>query len=293
MTPFRKVTGTCDKQQIMIFFASSKTKAGLLMIRFLAIIVMLMSMTMSSFSSLAESAEEKGLAIAIESDVRDQGWVDSRVNLEMVLRNARGNESRRQMRLKSLEVEGDGDKSLTIFDTPSDIKGTGLLTFSHKDKPDDQWLNLPALKRVKRIASKNKSGPFVGSEFAFEDITSQEVEKYTYKYLRQEVMDGQDTFVIERYPIDKYSGYTRQTVWIDKEHYRLLKVDYYDRKDALLKTLTFTGYRQYLDKYWRAATMSMVNHQTRKSTDLLWQNYEFSTGLDDSDFTRNSLQRAR
>lgn len=250
-------------------------------------------MLMLSFFSFAETAEEKGLAIAVESDKRDQGWVDSRVNLEMILRNSRGDESRRQMRLKNLEVEGDGDKSLTIFDTPPDIKGTGLLTFSHKVKADDQWLNLPALKRIKRIASKNKSGPFVGSEFAFEDLSSQEVEKYTYKYLRDEVLDGQDTFVMERYPVDKYSGYTRQTVWMDQLHYRLMKVDYYDRKNALLKTLVFTGYKQYLDKYWRAGTMAMFNHQTKKSTDLLWNDYEFATGLDDNDFTRNSLQRAR
>lgn len=248
----------------------------------------------STESAIAEeTAEDKGLAIAIEADKRDQGWVDSKVNLEMVLKNARGDESRRQMRLKTLEGSDDGDKSLTIFDTPPDIKGTGLLTFSHKVDDDDQWLNLPALKRVKRIASKNKSGPFVGSEFAFEDLSSQEVEKYRYKYLRDEQLDGMESFVIERYPVSKYSGYTRQIVWIDKEHYRLLKVDYYDRKDSLLKTLVSKNYQQYLGKYWRAGIMSMVNHQTRKSTDLIWRDYEFATGLDDNDFTRNSLQRAR
>ena len=256
------------------------------------LLVSLFGLLLSVFS-FAETAEEKGLAIAIESDKRDQGWVDSRVSLEMLLRNSRGDESQRQMRLKNLEVEGDGDKSLTIFDTPPDVKGTGLLTFSHKVEPDDQWLYLPALKRIKRIASRNKSGPFVGSEFAFEDISSQEVEKYTYKYLRDEDLDGQGAFVMERYPVDKYSGYTRQTVWIDKLHYRLMKVDYYDRKNALMKTLEFKGYKQYLDKYWRAGTMAMFNHQTQKSTDLLWNDYEFATGLNDSDFTRNSLQRAR
>jgi Outer membrane lipoprotein-sorting protein len=249
--------------------------------------------SMQASPLLAESPEEKGLAIAYEANKRDDGWVDSQVNLEMVLRNARGDESRRQMRLKSLEVEGDGDKSLTIFDTPADIKGTGLLTFTHKTDADDQWLNLPALKRVKRIASKNKSGPFVGSEFAFEDLSSQEVEKYRYKYLRDETLEGQDTFVIERYPVDKYSGYTRQIVWIDKEHYRLLKVDYYDRKNSLLKTLVSADFNQYLGKYWRPGSMLMVNHQTKRSTELLWKDYEFESGLDDNDFTRNSLKRAR
>ena len=244
-------------------------------------------------SAFAQTSDEKGLAIAVEADLRDQGWVDSRVDMEMLLRNAKGKESRRQMRLKLLEVRDDGDKSLTIFDTPPDIKGTGLLSFSHKQGDDDQWLNLPALKRVKRIASKNKSGPFVGSEFAFEDLSSQEVEKYTYTWLRDETYQEQDVFVIERRPVDPNSGYTRQEVWIDKAHYRLLKVDYYDRKKSLLKTLNSTGYRLYLDKFWRPAKMSMYNHQSGKSTDLLWNNYRFNTGLSDKDFTRNSLQRAR
>jgi outer membrane lipoprotein-sorting protein len=241
----------------------------------------------------AETADDKGLAIAIEADRRDQGWIDSKVEMQMILRNAKGNESKRQLRLSSLEVPEDGDKSLTIFDTPRDIKGTGLLTFSHKQGDDDQWLNLPALKRVKRIASKNKSGPFVGSEFAFEDLSSQEVEKYTYQWLRDESYEGQAAYVIERRPIDRNSGYTRQEVWIDKDHYRLLKVDYYDRKQSLLKTLKSTGFKLYLGKIWRPAKMSMYNHQTRKSTDLLWREYRFNTGLTEKDFTRNSLQRAR
>lgn len=247
----------------------------------------------TTLSAEEQSPEAKGLAIAQEAERRDEGFVDVSVSMGMILRNAKGDENHREMRLKTLEVLDDGDKSLMIFDTPHDIKGTGLLTFSHKVGDDDQWLNLPALKRVKRIASKNKSGPFVGSEFAFEDLSSQEVEKYTYKYLRDEVYEGQDCYVMERYPVDKYSGYTRQITWIDQENYRTLKVDYYDRKNSLLKTLTFHGYQLYLDKFWRADSMMMVNHLSKKSTELLWNNYQFQTGLADRDFTKNALQRAR
>ncbi len=246
-----------------------------------------------SLGLYAETPEEKGLAIAVEADLRDQGWVDMQVTMSMILRNARGDENHREMRLKSLEVPEDGDKSIMVFDTPPDVQGTGLLTFSHKIEDDDQWLYLPALKRVKRIASKNKSGPFVGSEFAFEDLSSQEVEKYTYKYLRDETINGLDCFVTERYPTDRYSGYTRQITWIDKEHYRIQKVDYYDRKNALLKTLTFHNYQQYLDQFWRADSMMMVNHVNSKSTELIWKAYNFQTGLSDRDFSKNALQRTR
>jgi len=241
----------------------------------------------------AQTPEEKGLEIAIETDKRDMGFGDSSSELTMILRNKQGDESTRQMSNKTLEVENDGDKSLVIFNEPRDVKGTAFLSFTHKSGPDDQWLYLPALKRVKRIASDNKSGPFMGSDFAYEDISSQEVEKYTYKYIKDENIDGVDCFVIERYPVDEKSGYTRQVVWIDIDQYRTMKIDYYDRKNSLLKTLSYHEYNQYLNKYWRANKMSMVNHQNGKSTDLLFNDYKFANGFSESDFNQNSLKRAR
>ena len=115
---------------------------------------------------LAETPEAKGLAIAVEDDKRDNGFVDYEANMEMILKNRHGEQSVRHIRSKNLEVQGDGDKSLVVFDKPRDVKGTALLNFTHKTGVDDQWLFLPALKRVKRISSANKSGSFMGSEFA-------------------------------------------------------------------------------------------------------------------------------
>ena len=247
----------------------------------------------SIVNAVAETAEEKGLAIAIESDKRDTGFADSTANMTMELRNKQGDTSVRYIRIKTLEVKGDGDKSMSIFDQPADVKGTAFLTFSHAIKSDEQWMFLPSIKRVKRINSKNKSGPFMGSEFAFEDIASQEVEKYTYKYLRDETINGIDCFVIERIPAYKHSGYTRQIGWINKSEYRPEKIEFYDRKNSLLKTLTYNGYKKYLDQFWRADQLSMENHQTGKSTLLKWSDYKFKTGLSDKDFTRNSLKRAK
>jgi outer membrane lipoprotein-sorting protein len=247
----------------------------------------------------AETAEEKGKAIAVESDKRDSGFLDQTANMVMELRNKQGDVSTRNIRIKTLEVNGDGDKSMSIFDEPADVKGTAFLTFSHAIKPDEQWLYLPALKRVKRINSKNKSGPFMGSEFAYEDLASQEVEKYTYKYIRDEQIktkefpNGVDCFLIERYPAYEHSGYTRQLAWVNKDRYVAEKIEFYDRKNDLLKTLTSDGYRQYLEQYWRPSEMLMVNHQTGKSTLLQWENYKFKNGLEDKDFSRNSLKRAR
>jgi len=243
--------------------------------------------------SFAQDGAARGLEIAQEADRRDTGWSDQTANMTMVLRNRTGQESTRTMRLKTLEVEDDGDKSLTIFDEPRDVEGTAFLSFTHALEPDEQWLYLPALKRVKRISSSNKSGPFMGSEFAYEDISSQEVEKYTYNWLRDEDLEGRSAFVVERFPQYEHSGYTKQVVWIDQEMYQPLKVEFYDRKGSLLKTLTSTDYQQYLDKYWRTSSMHMINHQTGKETTLTWTDYEFQSGLSDRDFNQNSLQRAR
>jgi outer membrane lipoprotein-sorting protein len=241
----------------------------------------------------AGTPEDEGLAIAQEADRRDSGFGDYTNDVKMILKNKQGQESTRVIRSKTLEVANDGDKILTIFDKPLDVRGTALLSFTHREGPDDQWLYLPALKRVKRISSDNKSGPFMGSEFAYEDITSQEVDKFTYKYLRDETLDDMEVFVLERYPKDKKSGYTRQVMWLDKEHYKERKIEYYDRKKSLLKTLVLTDYNLHNDKFWRAYNMHMVNHQTGKSTRLLQSNYQFNAGLIERDFDKNSLKRVR
>tara|TARA_R110002072_G_scaffold187014_2_gene343825 strand:+ start:9190 stop:10026 length:837 start_codon:yes stop_codon:yes gene_type:complete len=241
----------------------------------------------------AESAAEKGLAIATEADSRDNGFGDSTADLAMLIENSVGELSRREMRQMSLEVPTDGDKNIMVFDRPRDLKGTAILTFTHKTTPDEQWLYLPALKRVKRISSADKSGPFMGSEFAYEDLSSQEVEKYVYRYLRDESLEGELCFVVERTPTDENSGYTKQIAWLDKEDYRLQRVDYYDRKNTLLKTMLAADYQQYLDQYWRAQELRMTNHQTGKSTTLKYQNFQFRTGLKDSNFNPGALSRIR
>ena len=265
-------------------------------ITILAIVFLFTAETIYAQTAAAEKSDDPvayGLAIAVESDKRDKGFGDFTADLTMILKNRHGETSERYIRNKTLEIIGDGDKTLSIFDKPRDVKGTAFLSFSHKEGADDQWLYLPALKSVKKISSNNKSGPFMGSEFAFEDLSSQEVEKYTYKYLGDDVLDGINCFMLERDPVDPKSGYTVQIVWIDKEDYKPLKVDYYDRKSSLLKTLTFSNYKQYLDKYWRASEMNMVNHQTGKSTQLIWSDYKFATVLTERDFDKNSLKRAR
>lgn len=243
---------------------------------------------------LAQTPEEKGFEIAARSDRSDNGFGSSTVSATMVLRNAAGQETSRKLRFRTLEraSEDVGDKSLVIFDTPRDVQGTALLSHARILEPDNQWLYLPALKRVKRISSANKSGPFVGSEFAFEDFTSTELNKYTYSYVGETDLDGMSVDIVEWRPRYENSGYTRLLGYYDQDIYQVRKVEFFDRKNAQLKTLRFTDYRDY-NGVWRAHRFAMVNHQTSKETDIVYGDYDFSVKLDDGDFVRGVLQRIR
>ena len=190
--------------------------------------------TTSFFAQSAQSTlspEERGLEIAKAAETADLGFNSSIVELKMILKNKNGQTSERALTTKTLELTEDGDKSMIVFKSPKDVKGTASLTYTHKKGADDQWLYLPAVKRVKRISSNNKSGPFVGSEFAYEDLSSQEVEKYSYKFLEAKG----SLLMVEQDPVDPKSGYTRRVVAYNADRgYRIESIEFYDRKNALV-----------------------------------------------------------
>jgi outer membrane lipoprotein-sorting protein len=260
----------------------------------LIVTVLLLGMVIPGITQ-AQTPEEKGRAIAVQADQHDLGWRDSEAAIRMVLRNRSGQESTRALRLRSLEVTeaGLGDRSVVIFDSPRDIEGTALLSHTKVLEPDNQWLYLPALKRVKRISSKNKSGPFVGSEFAYEDLLSQEVDKYDYRWVRDETCEDLECHVVERIPRYENSGYTRQLIWWDKQEFRPQRIEFYDRKGDLLKTLEYLRYQEYLGKFWRSDIQQMTNHQTGKSTVIVFESWNFQTGQNASLFKPARLKRLR
>lgn len=242
----------------------------------------------------AQTPEEKGLSISKKAELSDNGWGNYSNTLTMTLKNKNGQSTVRHTHGINLEVEGDGDKSLTVFDTPKDVKGTASMTYTHKVGDDDQWLYLPSLKRIKRISSSNKSGPFMGSEFAFEDLSSQEVEKYKHKYIGLVKLSGVVCYKLERYPVAKTSGYKKVIVYLNKANYRPEKIIFHDRKDSKLKTLRYLNYKQYAGKYWRAGQMVMVNHQNGKETTLDFKGYKFNDPtITEESFSQNSLKRAK
>ena len=172
-------------------------------------------------NAFSQSAEEKGLEIIEKSIALDNGFIDSTVEGKMILKDKSGNESVRSFKNFIFEEldETLGDKSIIVFSEPRDVKGTSLLTHANiEPKDDDQWLYLPALKRVKRISSSNRTGKFVSSEFSYEDLSTDEPEDYNFVWLEEIACPADSTLqchVIEATPKNKKSGYSMRVIYID------------------------------------------------------------------------------
>lgn len=242
---------------------------------------------------LAASPAARGLEIARVVDQANSGYGAETSTMEMKLINAHGDETRRKMQSVTREFPGDGDRARIEFLWPADVKGTRLLTWNHKSKNDDQWLFLPDIGGVRRISARSKTGSFMGSEFSYEDLGGQELERYTYSYIEESTISQRKIWVSDRFPVDKKSGYSRQRTFIDQGYMNPIKVEYFDRKGELLKTAEFSGYTKF-GKYWRAATIHMVNHQTQKQSWLIFDERKLgklgSLGLEDDVFDHEALE---
>lgn len=268
---------------------------------FAATVVVVGSGLVGAAANISSSPDpkSKGRQIAEESERRNLGFGDTKAAMKMILESAHKEISVRELRMSTLEQPAAdiGDSSLIVFDQPTDVAGTALLTHAKILDPDDQWIYIPSVSRIKRISSANRSGPFLGSEFAYEDFSTLELGKYEYTWLRDErcpkPSDALECHVVERRPLYENSGYLRQIAWFDRKEFQLRTVAFHNRQDALLKTLTLADYRQYLGKYWRAHDLYMRNHVSGRATRVQWLNFAFKTGLTQAAFDPDALARMR
>ncbi len=235
-------------------------------------------------------ASNKGYQLAKKIDDTNNGFVGDYAELELILYDAHKNKIVRKMNARSMETDDSGDRSINTFVWPADIRGTRLLTWAYDDKDDDdQWIYLPVAKRVKRISSRNKTGSFMGSEFSYEDIAGNELNKYQYTYIGEEKLKGRDTWVVERIPTSPRSGYSKQKVWFDKGYMSILQIEYYDRKGELMKVSNYDDFKKF-DRWWRAQKVTMNNVKTQKSSVVVWLDYKLGINYDEDEFNPDSLQ---
>lgn len=235
----------------------------------------------------------KGYDIAKQVSKHNDGYVGEKASLVMILKDAHGTQVQREMESMAKEGQNDEDKSLLIFLRPLDVKGTKLLTWSHASKDDDQWLYLPSLKRVKRISSTSKSSSFMGSEFSYEDLSGQEVDKYTYTFIQDKVDKTWGEMWVNQRKSKSDSGYSKEVTYILKDKFVPHKVEYFDRKGELLKVATFADYQKYSVKgksFFRANKIIMRNVQTKKESIITWSKREFGQEYNDRMFNKASLK---
>jgi outer membrane lipoprotein-sorting protein len=182
-------------------------------------------------------------------------------------------------------------KSLIRFLYPADIRGTGFLMWEYdNDRDDDQWLFLPALRKVKRIVAREKSENFMGSDFSYEDIGGRDIDDDTFEYLGNEDWNGTPCYMVKAVAKDDDSGYQYRIVWVDVQNLIFTKVEYYDRKGVLLKILTFD--KQSRDgSYWSVEEMRMENVQTQHKTIMKITDIQYDTGISDDYFSERFLTR--
>jgi outer membrane lipoprotein-sorting protein len=237
----------------------------------------------------ARADEKKGMEIGTKIDKAWAGYKSEENDIELELISGNGQSVTRKMHGKGREIASGDEQSIMTIIWPADLKGTRLLTWNHRGKDDDQWLYLPSIERVKRISASGRSGSFMGSEFAFEDLVNAWwVEKFKYDYLRDQKVGSRDTWVVERTPRDKDSGYSKEIAWIDKEYLSALRIDFYDRKGKLLKTADFKQFKKYGNK-WRPDRVEMTNRQTGKKSNVIWTSRAMGKSFSDQDFSPDAM----
>ncbi len=241
----------------------------------------------------SEKNQEKGHSIAKQMALQNSGWKDEVMTLTMELISTEGVKQSFYIRFRVRESERDGDKSLVMIRTPYELKGRTLLTHTHKKESDEYWLYDPSDKKVESLSSKNVSNAFFESDLVYEDLGAYELEKFSYTFLREETVDDRRCFVIQRVPLDVHSTYAKQDVWIDIFHYVPIKIEFYDKKNVLLKIMTFSDYEKYRGGFWRPKTQLMTNVQTGSKTTLRWGTRSFGNGLRLEQFLPENLTRLR
>lgn len=189
------------------------------------------------------------------------------------------------------------DERLTLYFTgPTDVRGVAFQSVNYDEtggREDDQWLYLPAFRQIRRIATADKRGAFMGSEFRFVDMERLRVTDYTQTLIGEEKIDGRNAYVIERKPssdaVINKTGYYRTVVWVDRESHVVLKQTYYDIKGVLFKALVVKKLEK-VQGIWTVMQTDMQDLITKKSSSLVFSNVKYNVGLDDDMFKPTVLK---
>ncbi len=245
---------------------------------------------------IVNAAEMTGRQVMEKQKERHK--VKSEIGAEtMLLVDKDKNQEKRQVKRYAKEVGKDLHRYLVVFLSPGDIKGTALLTWEQKGRENDQWLYLPAQKKMQRIAKGSKKNYFMGTDFTYEDMEPEDIDNFNYTILRTEQFnhDGKsyECYVIQAIPANeekkRESGYSKRIMWIDKKNLVTLKGDFYDRRDRLQKTQTSHELENVGGTVWRPKKTLMNHHEKNHKTVTGIMSRKINTAIDNSVFTERFI----
>jgi hypothetical protein len=217
----------------------------------------------------------------------------SRMMVQMSLVSESGETRNRTVEELSMKDSGGLASTLIIFHEPASVKDTRFLTKETKSADDDQWIYLPALKKVRRIAASQGSESFMGTEFTYDDMKGRELEDDTHNLLKEESYQGKSCYVVESLPKDPSSSqYSKRVQWVDKESLLPIRIELYDKAGKLLKVNEMEKYQK-VQGFWSIIKNTMKNVQTGNSTVLEIKQLVYNGKVDARVFTTTFLESGR
>ncbi len=250
----------------------------------------LFSMLILNMPSLMAQQKITGLQV-IENVYNRSTGDDMTADLTMTLINSSGMQRIRKIK-QFIRDFGKVEKKIMFFTSPADVKNTSFMNWSYNDenKDDDQWIYLPALKKVKRISSDSKSDYFMGSDFTYDDLGDRKPSADNHKILREEKLNGEDCYVVESIPKDEDYIYSKTITWVIKDKWIGLKKEFYDEDGELLKILNVMDYKN-IKGFWIITHTEMKNVQKNHKTVMELNNVKINTGIPNSKFTERMMTR--
>ena len=259
------------------------------------IILAILVFTLAGFFMYAQDASRPVDAAVIVERSRNRieaETVSTRFRMQISSRS--GTVTERVMDQYSKKDSGGNSRSVIVFQEPATVRGTRFLTLENQLRANDQWIFLPSLGRVRRIAAAEGSSSFVGTDFSYDDLASvdRRTELDTHRLIREERYRDRDCYVIESTPMDTSYQYSRMLQWIDKENYVPHKVELFDRRNTQVKTLEILELREVQGRLAPIVTR-MTSIAAGTSTTLNVANLRYDDPIPEGVFTTNFLETGR
>ena len=208
--------------------------------------------------------------------------------------DAKGRERVRKTSTASKKF-GETTKIITKFMAPADVKGTGLLVYDYEDKGDDMWIYLPALRKVRRIISSEKGKSFMGSEFTNADMSTPNLEDYSYKLLGSATFEGKECWKVEATPLNEQLaddlGFSKKVSFTDKKKYFTYKNVFYDFDEELFKEILLSNYEEIEAGKFMIRKMEATNLQNNRKSLMTIDKLQKGSNLTENSFTPAALEK--